>query len=168
MANLKEGTSSEATQALGREYEVFLNFRGEDTRYNFTDFLYDRLVDAGVHVFRDEEKLPIGDVISEKLVRAINSSILYIPIFSLTYAFSIWCLRELALMVDNVSKSEGQKSILPIFLHVEPKDVKLKTPLYCAAFEKHKEDFPNEVEGWKSALEEVDEIKGWKVRKDQG
>lgn len=103
MANWKAGTSSDTVRASRCEYDVFLNFRGRDTRHDFTDFLYDRLVDAGVNTFRDEEKLPVGDVISDRLEHAINNSELYIPIFSRNYASSKWCLRELKLIMDNVS-----------------------------------------------------------------
>ncbi|XP_039165794.1 disease resistance protein RPV1-like [Eucalyptus grandis] len=88
------------------EYQVFLNFRGPDTRYGFADFLYHDLVDAGVHVFRDYEELRVGDVIGGELLRAIDNSILYIPIFSRAYASSKWCLREIAHIVDSVSKSD--------------------------------------------------------------
>ncbi|KAI9215660.1 hypothetical protein POPTR_T002968v4 [Populus trichocarpa] len=32
-------------------YDVFLSFRGEDTRKTFTDHLYTALVQAGIHTF---------------------------------------------------------------------------------------------------------------------
>ncbi|KAF8036097.1 hypothetical protein BT93_C1943 [Corymbia citriodora subsp. variegata] len=165
MANWKAGTSGDAARASGCEYDVFLNFRGEDTRHNFTAFLYNHLVDAGVHTFRDEEKLPIGDVISDRLERAINNSKLYIPIFSRNYASSKWCLRELKLIMDNVSNSGGQKTIFPIFFLVKPDDVKLKTRLdtnapFKAAFEEHEKNSPKEVQAWKTALGMVDKRKG--------
>ncbi|XP_056166900.1 TMV resistance protein N-like isoform X2 [Syzygium oleosum] len=167
MANSEARTSIDAAPALKDEYDVFLNFRGEDTRHNFTDFLYDRLVDAGVHVFRDEEKLPVGEEIGGNLLHAINSCTLYIPIFSPTYASSKWCLRELVHIRHNFSESEGQKSIFPIFFHVEPNDIKLKTQLYTEDFSRHEKESPKEVEAWREALAKVDEIKGWKVKKDQ-
>ncbi|KAF7850752.1 hypothetical protein BT93_L5047 [Corymbia citriodora subsp. variegata] len=167
MANSEVGMSNDAAGASGGSYQVFLSFRGSDTRYGFTDFLYHDLVDAGVHVFKEDDELRIDKAIGENLLHAINNSILYIPIFSRTYVSSRQCLRDLALIVDNVSKSKDKKSILPIFLDVEPEDVKLRTPLYSNAFEKHKEDFPKEVEAWRKALAEVGEIKGWNVKKDQ-
>nr|XP_034892105.1 disease resistance protein RPV1-like [Populus alba] len=39
------------------KYQVFLSFRGEDTRKNFTDHLYWALVQAGFHTFRDDEEI---------------------------------------------------------------------------------------------------------------
>lgn len=42
-------------KSKGKGYEVYMNFRGRDIRKGFGDYLYTSLVDAGVHVFRDEE-----------------------------------------------------------------------------------------------------------------
>ncbi|KAL3746819.1 hypothetical protein ACJRO7_015717 [Eucalyptus globulus] len=167
MANSEAGSSSDSARATGGEYQVFLNFRGSDTRYGFTDFLYHGLVDTGVCVFMDETELGVGEVIGENLLRAINNSKIYIPIFSQTYASSKWCLRELVHIVDNASKLESQKSIFPIFLDVEPEDIKLKTPRYSDALLEHEKKFPVEVKLWRKALAEVDEIKGWNVKKDE-
>ncbi|XP_039164040.1 TMV resistance protein N-like isoform X2 [Eucalyptus grandis] len=164
MANSEARTSSDAAQVLGGEYQVFLSFRGPDTRAGFTDFLYHSLVEAGVRVFRDDEELRIGDVISGSLQHAINSSKMYIPIFSRTYASSKWCLWELKHIADNVSKSKGKKSILPIFFDVEPDDVKLKTPQYEKALRKHAKKFPDEVKAWRVALAAVGKIKGLNVK----
>ncbi|XP_056166728.1 disease resistance protein L6-like [Syzygium oleosum] len=167
MANSEAGSSCDAARALESEFHVFLSFRGPDCRHGFTDFLYHGLVDAGVSVFKDEDELQEGEVIGGNLLKAINSSIIYIPIFSRSYASSKWCLRELAHIIDNVSKSESEKSILPIFLDVEPEDVKLKTPRYTDALREHGNKFPDEVKAWRKALAEIDEIKGWNVKKDQ-
>ncbi|KAI6668368.1 hypothetical protein NL676_016150 [Syzygium grande] len=128
--------------------------------------------DAGIRVFRDDEELRVGEVIGGELLRAIDDSILYIPIFSRGYATSKWCLREIARMVENTdasNRSEGiKKKILPIFFDVEPDDVKLKTPLYRDALLEHEKKVPEEVEAWRKALVEVDEIKGWNLNRDEG
>ncbi|XP_056166928.1 uncharacterized protein LOC115674504 [Syzygium oleosum] len=159
--------NSDAASSLGGEYQVFLNFRGPDTRNGFTDFLYHDLIDVGVRVFRDDDELRVGQEIYENLLGAINNSIIYIPIFSRTYAFSKWCLWELAQIVDKVSKSEGEKCILPIFLDVEPEDVKLKTPQYEVALLEHEKQFPDEVRVWRAALAAVGKIKGLNVKSSQ-
>ncbi|KAI6668364.1 hypothetical protein NL676_016146 [Syzygium grande] len=172
MANSDAGTGS--SNARGGQYQVFLNFHGRDTRDGFTDFLYQDLVENGIHVFMDDEELPVGEEIGGELLRAIDDSQIYIPIFSRNYASSKWCLRELARMVDNTSKSE-EKKILPIFYDVVPDDVDLKTPLYRKAIEKHKKEHKkeqeeksaHEVESWEKALKKVDEIKGWELQKCQ-
>ncbi|KAI6680364.1 hypothetical protein NL676_034245 [Syzygium grande] len=89
MPTTAAGTSSDAT-ALGAGYQVFLSFRGPDTRHGFADTLYHALVGAGVRVFRDDEELRVGEKIGGALLRAIDDSKLYIPIFSRSYAASKW------------------------------------------------------------------------------
>ncbi|KAL3741755.1 hypothetical protein ACJRO7_017256 [Eucalyptus globulus] len=165
MASSDPGTSS------GSEYQVFLSFRGPDTRAGFTDVLFHSLIDAGIFAFRDDEELRVGERIDGSLQRAIDNSKIYIPIFSRTYASSQWCLRELAQIMSNTSKSEGNKEMLPIFFDVDPDDVKLKTPLYLDAILtlKQEKKLRNEqVDAWKEALIQVKAVKGWEVKKYKG
>ncbi|XP_071724574.1 disease resistance protein L6-like [Rutidosis leptorrhynchoides] len=162
---MEKGTSSRASS--GSLYEVFLNFRGVDTRHGFTDFLYREMVGAGILVFRDSESLHVGEEIGAELLQAIENSKIYIPIFSANYASSCWCLRELAYMVECTLKSNGNKEILPIFLDVEPTDVKLKTNLYKETLSKRQKTLCSEVESWQKALIAVGKIKGWNLKKDE-
>ena len=50
-----------STPGCKYEYDVFLSFRGIDTRNNFTDHLYYRLKQEGIFTFRDDERLEQGD-----------------------------------------------------------------------------------------------------------
>ncbi|KAL3746387.1 hypothetical protein ACJRO7_015359 [Eucalyptus globulus] len=160
MANSDAGMSSRNVRAY--KFEVFLNFRGKDTRRGFISFLYRDLDEKCIDVFMDEERIRVGEEIDGKLRQAINGSQIYIPVFSKNYAQSEWCLRELAIMLDNISNSK-EKIILPIFYDVKPKDVKLETPLYRTALEEHKIKFPREVESWETALEKVQHTRGWEL-----
>ncbi|KAL3742322.1 hypothetical protein ACJRO7_017752 [Eucalyptus globulus] len=163
--------SSDAATSLESEYQVFLSFRGPDTRTGFTDVLFHNLIDAGICVFRDDEELHVGERIKTSLQQAIDNSRIYIPIFSRTYASSQWCLHELSQIVANTLNSHGNKEILPIFFDVKPDDVKLKTPLYRDAIlclEREKKLSNEEVNAWREALMEVDAIKGWEVKKYKG
>ncbi|XP_039170593.1 TMV resistance protein N-like [Eucalyptus grandis] len=153
-ASVDDGDSSS-----GAEFEVFLSFRGPDTRLTFTDSLYHTLVKAGIRVFRDNEEIRQGEKIGDKLLHAIKSSKIYVPIFSKNYASSRWCLRELTQMVDCWSKAKD-KMILPIFFDVDPEDVKLETKLYLDALGEHEEKFDHEVPQWKKALTEVAKMRG--------
>ncbi|KAL3746488.1 hypothetical protein ACJRO7_015451 [Eucalyptus globulus] len=166
----KSRRSSEATLSVedvppGYEYDVFLSFRGSDTRNNFTDCLYRGLTIAGVHVFRDNEELRVGKEIGGELLKALDKSQIYIPIFSQNYATSSWCLREVAHMVECTSKSNGKKEILPIFYDVSPDDVKLKTKLYKKAILRHKKKFGSDaLKWWEEALVKVAHLKGWNLK----
>ncbi|XP_039158317.1 toll/interleukin-1 receptor-like protein [Eucalyptus grandis] len=125
--------SSEAGTSSGSEYQVFLSFRGPNTRSDFTDCLYHSLTDVDICVFRDDEELRVGERIDGALQRAINNSMIYIPVFSPTYASSKWCLRELTQIMGSTSKTNENKEILPIFFNVEPKDLKMEDGLYRKA-----------------------------------
>ncbi|XP_039165580.1 disease resistance protein RUN1-like [Eucalyptus grandis] len=154
--------------SLGFEFEVFLNFRGPDTRQNFTDCLYHSMDGAGIHVFRDNEEIRKGEMIKGELERAIKNSTIFMPIFSKNYASSSWCLRELAFRLDCLRNRDDKTMILPIFFDVNPNDVELKTGLYHDALQKHEQKFgSNLVQQWKEALMEVAHIKGWDL-KDTG
>ncbi|XP_056171308.1 disease resistance protein L6-like [Syzygium oleosum] len=163
-----EDEEADSATATGGNYDVFLSFRGPDTRNTFTDFLYVYMSDKGIRVFRDEEDLRPGEKISE-ILQAIKRSQIYIPIFSEGYALSKWCLRELTCMVECTRQFPG-KEILPVFYDVTPSDVKLETELYESALKEHEKDQDfTRVNSWKEALKTVATIKGWHIKdKKQG
>ncbi|KAF8034821.1 hypothetical protein BT93_C0980 [Corymbia citriodora subsp. variegata] len=149
-----------------KDYEVFLSFRGPDTRLTITDSLYAAMIRAGICVFKDDEELRVGEEIGGELLRAISHSKIYIPIFPRDYASSKWCLRELAYMVE--CRKRDEKVILPIFYEVDASDVKLKTGSYNMAIQKHEtESGAYVVKQWEEALREVAGIKGLNL-KDHG
>ncbi|KAL0010293.1 hypothetical protein SO802_005401 [Lithocarpus litseifolius] len=147
------------------KYEVFLSFKGEDTRRSFTDHLYDALKKKGILTFRYDEKLESGKSISEELLKAIEESRFAIIIFSENYAFSRWCLDELVHIVR--CKKEIGLEIVPIFYHVNPSNVQHQDGTFAQAFDKHKECFKKsteKVETWRAALREVADISGWDLQ----
>ncbi|KAF8010244.1 hypothetical protein BT93_J1010 [Corymbia citriodora subsp. variegata] len=161
------GTGSSCDGGSGRGYEVFLNFRGPDTRLTIADTLYNNMIRAGIRVFKDNEELRFGEEIGGGLLQAINDCRIYIPIFSKNYASSKWCLRELAHIVE-LSRDDDEKVILPIFWDVDADDVKLKTKLYQKALRKHKSTSGKDLaKKWKKALREVAKIRGRNL-KDHG
>lgn len=141
----------------GAAYQIFLSFRGLDTRKGFVDSLYHFLTNAGIQVFEDDEDQPVGEKI-EKILDAIKNSAVCMPIFSRGYASSKWCLRELAKMVKL------EKDIIPIFYDVTPDDVKLKTSLYVDDLMKHEKSSSQEVKIWKEALAKIGTFTGRELR----
>ena len=83
--------SSSTSVCLWR-YDVFLSFRGKDTRFNFTDHLYTTLVHKGIKTFRDDT-LKRGEEIGPEILKAIEESRFSIVVFSENYASSGWCLH---------------------------------------------------------------------------
>ena len=61
------GTKSSSSSTPQWNYDVFLSFRGEDTRKSFTDHLYYALKQKGIFTFKDDEKLERGKLISLEL-----------------------------------------------------------------------------------------------------
>ena len=57
--------------SFGWKYDVFLSFRGEDTRNNLIGHLYKALDQKGIDTFMDNEKLRGGEEISSTLVTTI-------------------------------------------------------------------------------------------------
>ncbi|XP_039165331.1 TMV resistance protein N-like [Eucalyptus grandis] len=106
-------------QAKGNAYEVFLSFRGKDTHKGFTDYLYTSLVDAGIHVFRDDNELRVGEEICLELLCSNMLSTILIQIISENYAFSKWCIRELVQLLK--CKRSGGQIVLPMFYKVDPR-----------------------------------------------
>ncbi|KAI6668240.1 hypothetical protein NL676_023818, partial [Syzygium grande] len=156
-------TGSKSHGLSGSEFDVFLSFRGPDTRSNFTDFLYLTLRDKGINVFIDKKGIDVGEEIGPEIFRAIDDSKIGIPIFSRDYASSRWCLRELEHMM-NRRKTDGLQ-VMPIFYDVEPSVVKLETGAYRDALTQHKRELGAEaVQGWEKALKKVTKIKGWDTK----
>ena len=150
-----------------RSYDVFLNFRGPDSRHTVADVLYNALSDAGFSVFLDDEEIRKGEEIKGELESAIMNSKIYIPIFSKDYASSRWCLRELAKMMEccKSSNSKTKKVMLPVFYDVDvSKDVKLRSKVDSTALQVHGDLVSKaEMQSWKAALKEAAKIKGWSL-----
>ena len=104
------------------KYDVFISFRGEDARNNFTDHLYNALIGKGINTFRDDEKLERGKPISLELLKAMEESRFTIVILSKDYASSPWCLVELAKII--ACKEDMGMIVLLVFHYVEPYDVR--------------------------------------------
>ncbi|XP_065633588.1 disease resistance protein RPV1 [Quercus suber] len=147
------------------KYEVFLSFRGVDTRRSFTDHLYAALQRKGILTFRDDEELERGKSISPELLKAIEESRFAVVIFSRNYAFSTWCLIELAHIVKCMR--ERKLMIWPIFYDVDPSDVRKQTGTFGQAFKDHEKRFKDNikmVEMWRATLREVANLSGWHLQ----
>ncbi|XP_075667784.1 TMV resistance protein N-like [Castanea sativa] len=166
ISSQKACSSSSFSSSTPRwKYDVFLSFRGEDTRTSFTDHLYVALKQRGIVTFRDEENLEIGKSISPELLKAIKESRFAIVILSRNFASSTWCLDELTKIIGCLK--ETITTVLPIFYDVDPSDVRKQTGAFAQAFFKHEERFKDNIEKvqtWKVALEEVANLKGWHLQ----
>ncbi|XP_024636988.2 disease resistance protein RPV1 [Medicago truncatula] len=103
-------------------YDVFLSFRGEDSRAKFISHLHSSLENAGIHVFKDDFKIQRGDQISISLFRAIGQSRICIVVLSKNYANSRWCMLELENIME-IGRNRGLV-VVPVFYEVDPSEVR--------------------------------------------
>ena len=141
-------------------YDVFISFRGEDTRNTITSHLVDRLEEKNIFTYTDN-RLESGEEISPTLLKAIEESKLAIIIFSENYAFSRWCLDEL----QHILKCKGKNinTIIPIFYGIETSNLRNINGMCAEAFAQHRERFRNntdKVDKWSDALTKAANISG--------
>ncbi|KAI9127265.1 hypothetical protein K1719_001824 [Acacia pycnantha] len=143
------------------KYDIFLNFRGEDTRDTFSSYLYEALCNANVHTFMDH-KLHKGDNISPILLKTIEESEISLIIFSKDYASSTWCMDELVHIMK--CKDQYGRTVIPIFYNVDPSNVRKQNESFGDGFAKLKQRFKHDqerVQEWKNALMRSTNISGW-------
>uniref|UniRef100_A0A2N9FVA4 TIR domain-containing protein n=1 Tax=Fagus sylvatica TaxID=28930 RepID=A0A2N9FVA4_FAGSY len=172
-----QGPSSSSSITHQWTFDVFLSFRGTDTRSNFTSHLYNALHKKGINTFIDDE-LRRGEEISPALLKAIEGSSISIVILSKNYATSTWCLEEL-LKILECKETKGQM-VLPVFFKVDPSDVQHQTKCFGKALvgyyyptleivgvkvgDKVKDEV--KVLRWKAALKDVANLSGgWLIDK---
>ncbi|KAK4725929.1 hypothetical protein R3W88_030846 [Solanum pinnatisectum] len=153
---------SHASSSKVCKYDIFLSFRGEDTRRNFVSHLYNALEQRGLHAFKDDERLEAGKSISAELLKAIEEARFAVVIFSKSYASSRWCLEELAHIIK--CKKELEQIVIPVFYDVSPSDVRHQNPPFAVSFSQHEEkckDDMEKVQRWRGAFAEAGKISGY-------
>ncbi|XP_060671567.1 disease resistance protein RUN1 isoform X1 [Ziziphus jujuba] len=153
--------SSSSSSSSREKYDVFLSFRGEDTRDGFTGYLYHALDLKHIVTFKDDENLESGHRISE-IMEAIKESKICIIVFSKDFASSTWCLDEVVRILE--CKRNGS-AVVPIFYGIEPSVVRKQQEGYAEAFAKHEQDGREMVQQWRDALKEVAGISGYESNK---
>ncbi|XP_014504979.1 TMV resistance protein N-like [Vigna radiata var. radiata] len=158
---MAESSSSLAVSTSPTKYDVFLSFRGEDTRYNFISHFYDALHRNHIEAYMDQ-RLQRGEEISPALQTAIEESKIYVLVFSENYASSTWCLNELIKILN--CKKIYERDVIPVFYKVDPSTVRKQEERYKAAFDEHEQRFKDDmdkVQRWKDALTEASGLSGW-------
>ena len=147
-----------------KKFDVFLSFRGEDNRNNFTGHLSLALRKIGLfNIFKDDYALHKGKDIDPELMMAIEDSQYAVGVLSENYATSSWCLKELTKIVECMGDT-GR--IRTIFYHVNPSHVrnvvsndveKQKESSFWRALEKHAQNPSHSecLQGWRNALVKV-------------
>ncbi|RVW19346.1 TMV resistance protein N [Vitis vinifera] len=114
---MADPSSSSSSSFFQRSYDVFLSFRGEDTRNNFTAHLYKELRIKGINTFSDDDKLERGQVVLGGAGEDTG--------------------------VQGIQGAE----VLPIFYNVDPSDVRKHMGKFGEALAKHEENFKENMGG---------------------
>ncbi|CAN1841535.1 Disease resistance-like protein DSC1 [Linum perenne] len=155
------GKSESAT--VIHKYEVFLSFRGGDTRGNLTSHLYAALRDRRILSYIDDVILLRGQDITDSLLKAIEHSKVAVVVLSENYASSGWCLDELVKILH--CRNHFNQVVLPVFHGVPRSHVRNQAGNYAVAFAKQRlspsgSSSPEKLKIWKAALKEVASIPG--------
>ncbi|XP_028765379.1 TMV resistance protein N-like [Neltuma alba] len=143
-------------------FDVFLSFRGEDTRHGFTSHLCRALRQSGIHTFMDDSGLEWGEQVSASLLQAIERSQTALVIFSPDYAASTWCLDELVKIME--CRTSLAQVAIPIFYDVDPSEVRHQRGTYGEAMKRHEQTLGSENDGvmrWREALKAAANISGF-------
>lgn len=136
------------------DYDVFLSFRGEDTRRSFAGQLHAALSNRGV-------------VVNDRLLEAIEGPKIAIVILSRNYAKSKGWLFELQQIVERM-RVTGQK-VLPVFHDVDPSEVRNQTGVFGEVFAEHEQRLKDKihiVQAWRDALRQLANLSGFVLSKD--
>ncbi|XP_028785248.1 TMV resistance protein N-like [Neltuma alba] len=159
-------SGSSSSESTSHHYDVFLNSTSEST---FTTILCDALHNKGIdkifvgpNKLRERKRKRKSKQVfaSPDPLSAIEKSKVSILVFSEDYASSAECLDELV----KIMKCSRKKKLVvfPIFYKIEPTIVRHQKDKYEEAMVAHQQSFGDEqVQKWKSALNEAAGLSGW-------
>ncbi|XP_070677952.1 toll/interleukin-1 receptor-like protein [Malus domestica] len=150
------------------KYDVFISFRGKDTRLGITSHLHAALLQKKIETYIDC-KLQSGEEIGPALRQAIEKSTISVIIFSQSYASSTWCLDELVHIL-KCNKRDGQ-IVIPVFYDINPSDVRKQHGSYADAFAQLEKRFDNNIDKvhkWRDALTTAANLSGFDYSNKSG
>ncbi|XP_010451552.1 PREDICTED: toll/interleukin-1 receptor-like protein [Camelina sativa] len=110
------------------KFDVFVSFRGIDTRRTFVSHLCHSLYKRGITVFKNDEERPENELASSQVLQSIEESRAAIVIISKIFASSVSCLDELVKIMEcREKRSQGSTAslffVVPVFYSIDPCDV---------------------------------------------
>lgn len=119
------------------KFDVFLSFRGTDTRKNFVSHLYHSLFKERVRTFKDDEDLLGHQPASPQALQAIEESRVAVVVISVKYTCSNSCLDELMKILE--CKETQSLVVVPVLYEVDPSDFEQQAKDLADKLGKHAE-----------------------------
>ncbi|KAL4582594.1 hypothetical protein LXL04_007148 [Taraxacum kok-saghyz] len=142
------------------KYDVFLSFRGEDTRTNFIDnfiMLFIRKAFIPTRMTRESEKAKVSVMSSSDPLKTQSFTSLFSP--------KIMPLRHGAWMsfvkIIECQRTNGHTAY-PVFYDVEPSEIRKQSGVVGKAFCKHENE--EAVGKWREALKVAADLAGWELK----
>ncbi|CAN0928129.1 TMV resistance protein N [Linum grandiflorum] len=135
-------------------YDVFLCFRGDDTRHSFTSHLMAVLSDRQIRTFIDD-KLEKTESIDE-LICILQRCALSVVVFSEKFADSSWFLDEVTTIARRMT--ECGHRVLPVLYKVDPPDMTNDSRSYATTFNREYDSissYSEDKKRWMDALKNV-------------
>ncbi|KAK4573787.1 hypothetical protein RGQ29_031650 [Quercus rubra] len=154
--------TSLSTPTLTHEYDVFVSFRGNDTRTSFTAYLLDAFDRKRIRAYRDDVDLRRGGEIEPEIFNAIERSKIAVVVFSKNYATSRWCLDELVKIME--CKRLLNQSVMSIFYDVSQSVVLEQKEIFAKALLNGPID---KVNNWRNVLKEAANLEGFHLEADR-
>ncbi|XP_054783912.1 disease resistance-like protein DSC1 isoform X2 [Prosopis cineraria] len=142
----------------GMKYDVFISFRGTDTRHGFLSHLRKELRQQQIDAYVDDRR-ESGDEISPALLSAIEELLISLIIFSKGYASSKWCLEELVQIIECMEKQK--QIVIPVFYKIDPSNVRHQKGSYGDDFANHGKYYKEKVPIWISVLNKAANLSGF-------
>ncbi|CAH8311073.1 unnamed protein product [Eruca vesicaria subsp. sativa] len=144
------------------QFQVFINFRGDELRNTFVGFLVKAMRLEKINVFTDE--VEVRGTTLNSLFSRIEASKVAVAIFSDRYTESSWCLDELVKMNDQMQ--QGKLVVVPVFYKLDPSACANLDGTFGDKFRKLEWEYRSEtdrIKKWKEALSSVSKIMGLKL-----
>ncbi|KAH7430645.1 hypothetical protein KP509_08G007600 [Ceratopteris richardii] len=145
---------------MSQEYDVFICYRGLDTKRSFVSVLSGMLMSKGITCFVDYQ-VSYGADVRTSILAAIQSSKVYIIILSPNFASSKWCLEELVQIMSSVTGiSKPPRKVIPVCYNVEYSVVLEQGEYTSFDLSKVKRSSDDERNRWSKALKDVGHFSG--------
>lgn len=151
------------SMATSSTYDVFIDFRGMDTRYSFVSHLSAAFRRRRISVFLGEDCTKVAEL--ERNVTnqsAIEGCKVFVVVFSENYAFSPLCLDTLVKFFELQRRKHKGLVVVPVYYGgVTRLMVEQQTEKFGDAFSEHKSSYSEDrVARWRNGLIEAAKLLG--------